>query len=133
MSRRVLELALLAYPRPVRQRDGEHLLDLAADLAETHGSAREVLGLLRGGLAERRRRRSPRQRVAIAVSVVVGSVLVALTWTATAAPLRVEEDRFSCSGECAETRSAVDDRVRDGWTCSETRTPSAVSWRCVRD
>jgi hypothetical protein len=100
MSRRLLELALLAYPRPIRQRDGEHLLDLAHELADGHGTAREMLGLLRGGLAERNRRRSQRQKVALAVSTAIGSVLVALTWTAAAAPLQVEEEQYSCVGSC---------------------------------
>ena len=57
MRRRVLELSLLAYPRQVRQRDGDHLLGLALELADSHGAAREAFGLLRGGLAERRRSR----------------------------------------------------------------------------
>ncbi len=101
MSRRVLELALLAYPRPTRQRDGEHLLDLAHELADTHGTAREVFGLLRGGLAERSRRRSPLRKVALAVSAAIGAVLVALTWIAAAVPLQVEEEQYSCVGRCS--------------------------------
>ncbi len=100
MSRRVLELALLAYPRSIRQRDGQHLLDLAHELADRHGTAREVFGLLRGGLTERHRRRSPRRKVVIAVSAATGSVLVALTWTAAAEPLQVEEEQYSCVGSC---------------------------------
>ncbi len=101
MSRRILELSLLAYPRQVRQRDGDHLLDLAHELADTHGARREAFGLLRGGLAERRRRRSPARKIAIAVSAAIGSVLVVLTWSAAAEPLQVEEEQYSCVGDCA--------------------------------
>lgn len=132
MSRRILELSLLAYPRQLRQRDGEHLLDLALDLAETHGVTREAFGLLRGGLAERRRRRTTARKVAIAVSAAVGSVLVLLTWSAAAEPLRFEEDQFSCAGECADVDAQVAERRRDGWTCSEEETAASVRWRCTR-
>jgi len=133
MSRRILELSLLAYPRQVRQRDGDHLLDLAHELADTHGAGREAFGLVRGGLAERRRRRSPARKVAIAVSAAIGSVLVVLTWSAAAEPLRVEEDQFSCIGECADVSDEVADRERDGWTCTEQETAASVTWRCTRD
>ena len=133
MSRRLLELSLLAYPRQVRRRDGDDLLDLADELAATHGAGREAFGLLRGGLAERRRRRSPARKAAIAVSAAVGSVLVVLTWSAAAEPLRVEEDQFSCEGECTEVDALVAQREREGWTCAEQETAASVSWRCTRD
>ncbi len=133
MSRRILELSLLAYPRQVRQRDADHLLDLAHELAETHGAGREVFGLLRGGLAERRRRRSPARNIAIAVSAAIGSVLVVLTWSAAAEPLRFEEDQFSCEGECVDFGSLVAQREREGWTCTEQKTAASVTWRCTRD
>ncbi len=133
MSRRALELALLAYPRQTRRRDGDHLLDLAHELADAHGTTREVVGLLRGGLAERRRRRSTTRKVAIAVSAAIGSVLVVLTWSAAAEPLRVEEDQFSCEGECADIDAQVAERERDGWTCTEQEAASSVTWRCTRD
>jgi hypothetical protein len=42
-----------AYPRERRLRDGAALRDLAAELGERHGSRREAIGLLRGGLAAR--------------------------------------------------------------------------------
>lgn len=100
MSRRILELSLLAYPRQVRQRDGDHLLDLAHELAETHGAGREAFGLLRGGLAERRRRRSPARKIAIAASAAIGSALVVVTWSVAAEPLQVEEEQYSCVGDC---------------------------------
>jgi hypothetical protein len=36
MSRRLLDLCLLAYPRARRERDRAYLRDLALDLAESH-------------------------------------------------------------------------------------------------
>ena len=132
MRRRVLELALRAYPRQVRLRDGDHLLGLALELADQHGATREVLGLVRGGLGERRRQGRTRRAVA-AVLAVTAVVLTALTWTATAQGGRVEEDLFSCAAQCAETEAEVGSRIQDGWTCTEHRKPAAVSWRCTRD
>lgn len=131
MRRRLLELGLFAFPREVRERDGEHLRDLALDLADDHGTVREVLGLVRGGLGERRRR-SRRPRL-IAAGALTAAVLTVLTAMATASSARVDEDRFACVGECAETRAEVADRVEDGWTCTERRQPDAVQWRCSRD
>lgn len=91
MRSRLLDLSLLAYPREARARDGDHLRDLAADLAADHGTLREALGLLRGGLAERRRRsRSGRAVIAAGAAIVIA--LTALTWTATAQGVRVEEE-----------------------------------------
>lgn len=131
MRRRLLELGLLAYPREIRERDGEHLHELALDLADDHGTARELLGLVWGGLGERRRRlRRPRL---VAAGVLSAVVLAIVTMTATASSARVEEDRFACAGECAETRAEVTDRVDDGWTCSEDRDATAAQWRCSRD
>jgi len=132
MRRRLLDLCLLAYPREVRARDREHLRDLAMDLADDHGTVREALGLLRGGLTERRRRGRTRRAV-IAVAAGTALALGGLTWTATAQGGRVEEDLFSCAGPCADTEAEVASRVRDGWTCTERRDPDAVSWRCTRD
>ncbi len=132
MRRRLLDLCLLAYPRAVRDRDREHLRDLALDLAESHGTTREAFGLLRGGMAERVRHGRTRR----AVLVVVAATAVALgflTWSAAAQSGSVEEDRFSCVGACADTEAEVDRRVRDGWTCTEQRDSDTVSWRCVRD
>jgi hypothetical protein len=132
MRRRLLELCLLAYPRAVRHSDREQLRDLALDLAEHHGTMREAWALLRGGLAVRARRLRTR-RVAVAVGAATAVALTFLTWSAAAQGGRVEEDRFTCVGECAITEAEVDDRVRDGWTCTEHRAPDAVSWRCVLD
>ncbi len=132
MRRRLLELCLLAYPRALRDRDREHLRDLALDLAESHGTSREALGLLRGGMAERVRIGRTRRAVLV-VAAATAVALGFLTWSAAAQSGRVEEDLFSCVGECADTEAEVDSRVRDGWTCTEQRDPDTVSWRCVRD
>ncbi len=132
MRRRLLELCLLAYPRAVRERDSDHLRDLALDLADSHGTAREAFGLLRGGMAERVRRARTR-RTALAVGAATAVALTFLTWSAAAQSGSVEEDRFICVGECADTEAEVDARVRDGWTCTEDRESETVSWRCVRD
>lgn len=131
MRRRLLGLGLLAYPRAVRERDGDHLQNLALDLADDHGTARELLGLVWGGLGERGRRlRRPRLVAAGALSAVM---LAVVTMTATAASARVEEDRFACAGECAETRAEVADRVDNGWTCTEDRNATGAQWRCSRN
>jgi hypothetical protein len=53
MSRRLLDLCLLAYPRARREKDRAYLRDLALDLAESHGLARQALSLLLGGLRDR--------------------------------------------------------------------------------
>ena len=53
MSRRLLDLCLLAYPRARRERDRAYLRDLALDLAESHGLALQALSLLLGGLRDR--------------------------------------------------------------------------------
>jgi hypothetical protein len=132
MRRRLLELCLLAYPRAVRHSDREQLRDLALDLAEHHGTMREAWALLRGGLAVRAGHLRTR-RVAVAVGTATAVALTFLTWSAAAQGGRDEEDRFTCVGECAVTEAEVDDRVRDGWTCTERRAPDAVSWRCVLD
>lgn len=135
MSRRMIDLCLLAYPAATRRRDGGHLRELALDLAEDHGLFREVCGLLRGGLAERRRRsRSGRAVVAVgAASLLALTALTALTWTATAQSAQIEEDVFECAGECTDARAEVASRVRDGWSCTERPEPDRVSWRCVLD
>jgi hypothetical protein len=133
MRRRLLELCLLAYPREVRDRDRDHLRDLALDLAESHGTAREAFGLLRGGLAERRRHRGRARRAVMVVGAATGLVLAFVSWSAAAQGGRVEEDRFVCTGGCAAAEAEVAARERDGWTCTERREAAAVSWRCTRD
>jgi uncharacterized protein YcfJ len=133
MRRRLLEICLLAYPRELRERDRDHLRDLALDLAASNGTAREALGLIRGGLVARRRHGGRARRAVIAVGAVTGLGLALLTWSAAAQGGRVEEDRFTCAGACAEVEAEVASRVRDGWSCSERREPTAVTWRCSTD
>ncbi|HWM75751.1 MAG TPA: hypothetical protein VNQ53_18525 [Nocardioides sp.] len=116
----------------MRDRDREHLRDLALDLADTHGAVREAFGLLRGGMAERSRRGLTRRAV-VAVGAATAVALTFLTWSAAAQSGRVEEDRFTCVGACAETEAEVDSRVRDGWSCTDLGETGTVSWRCVRD
>ncbi len=128
----MLDLCLLAYPRAVRRRDGEHLRELALELASDHGAWREAIGLVVGGLAERRRRqRSWRSLTAVGAAVVVA--LTALTWTASAHGGEVEEDLLACTTRCADVEAAVEERMRDGWSCTAQREPAGASWRCVRD
>lgn len=133
MRRRLLALCLLAYPREVRERDGDALRDLALDLAAHNGTVREGLGLIRGGWAERRRLAGRVRRAVTVLAVGMGTALAALTWTATAQPTRVEEDRFSCTGDCRAVEAEVAARVRGGWTCDEIRASDSVTWRCTLD
>jgi len=133
MRARLIDLCLLAYPREVRARDREHLRDLAMDLSDDHGAIREALGLLRAGLAERGRRGSPARRAMVAVVAAVVVTVAGLTWTAAALGGRVDEDVFSCTGECPDTEAEVASRVRDGWDCTDRRESGAVGWRCTRD
>lgn len=127
----MLELCLRAYPRGVRARDGHHLRELATDLAGDHGFLREAFGLLRGGMAERRRQpRSRRPLIAMGTATVVA--LTGLTWAA-AQGGRVEEDLFACAEQCRDAEAQVASRVREGWSCAEQRVPAGVTWRCVHD
>jgi hypothetical protein len=132
---RTLRTCLRAYPRDVRERDGDELLDLAVHLAADHGIVREVLGLVRGGWAERRRIASRRRRTAVALTAATASALAVLTWSAAAqaAPGRVEDDRFDCAGDCHLVEGAVAHRVDDGWTCIEMNATASDSWRCTLD
>lgn len=133
MRRHVLDLCLLAYPPAVRARDGEHLRQLALDLAVEHGTGREALGLLRGGLAARRR---PRTRTAFVASAAVVAVTSAvLVLVAPAAVQRAELDELACAAPdaCAGVEAEVEARVGDGWECGVARDARAVVWRCARD
>jgi hypothetical protein len=91
MSRRLVGLCLLAYPREVRARDGEHLRDLALELADDHGVLHEAFGLFRGGLRERWRLARPRRRAVFAVTGAAVALAV-LSWPAVGGPLRVEDE-----------------------------------------
>jgi len=130
---RMLRTCLRAYPRDVRERDGDELLELAADLAADHGLVREALGLVRGGCAERRRGAGRRRRTTVALATAAASALAVLTWSvaAQAVPGRVEEDRFECAGDCHLVERTVADRVDDGWTCLEIHAPASTGWQCT--
>ena len=134
MRHRLLRACLRAYPRDVRERDGGELRDLAEDLAADHGVVREALGLVRGGWAERWRR-ARRLRTTVALTAATASVVAVLTWSAAAAaePVRVEEELSSCAGDCGSLEREVAQRIADGWTCTDLRTTTSVTWRCALD
>ena len=131
---RMLRTCLRAYPREVRERDGDELLDLAVHLAADHGLVPEALGLVRGGWAERRRGASRSRRTTLALTAAA-SALAVLIWSAAAqaAPMRVEEDRFDCAGDCQLAERAVAHLVDDGWICIEIHATASASWRCTVD
>jgi hypothetical protein len=154
MRRHLLDLCLLAYPRPRRDPDRRYLCDLALDLSETYGLRRQALSLLRGGLTERievwrRRRRTGRSAWsgrAVAASLLLAAAGVAAIGLGGAAPgsERVEADRFVCvetedrrsgAGACAQTKSLVGTRLRAGWDCTPPRHTRdsgvlTIAWRC---
>jgi hypothetical protein len=150
MSRRLLEACLLAYPRSCRERDRDHLLDLATDLAEAHGSARQAMSLLFGGLNERielRRRTAGgvrggwARRVAIACFVLMGLTVAAIELTgvsrgdvgsvqefeeytcvhAEVTPARRDGQQVARDSGCADTTRLVAAMERDGWSCTTHR------------
>jgi hypothetical protein len=82
MSRRLLNLCLLAYPRARRERDRAYLRDLALDLAESDGLARQAVSLLLGGLRDRieaRVRVGPAIRRALLASFIVAALALVAT------------------------------------------------------
>lgn len=125
MSPRLIDLCLWAYPAAIRDRDRSHVHDLATDLAGDHGFLREVFGLLRGGLVERRRQSRTRSAAA-AVGATTLFALAALTWTAAAQSGAVEEDLFVCQGDCVQAEADVRSRVRDSWTCAKSQRAEGV-------
>jgi hypothetical protein len=129
MTRRLLELCLLAYPRTGRTRDREFLRDLALDLGATHGFARQAVSLVLGGLSERIRPvRKWARRAAVACVA-----LIALTVAAGGAGSGHEVEEYACvsAGACAETSRLVSERARNGWDCTARRHPTA--WECTRE
>lgn len=149
MSRRLLDLCLLAYPRVRRERDRAYLRDLALDLAESDGLARQALSLLLGGLRERLEtaRKTGRVRVgrwmgrALVASFVLAALAIAangLVGTMDSDAERIQEvEQFAClhvdysparrdeldsdARECADTIRLVASRERDGWDCKTRR------------
>lgn len=130
---RVLHACLWAFPRQVREKDGGELVSLAAELAAEHGTAREALGLLSGGLGERLRRSRRSRRVALGLATATCSVLVVTAWSAAEQPARAEEERLSCAGDCTDVERHITARMEDGWACAEVRSAPAVTWRCTLD
>lgn len=133
MSHRVLQACVRAYPRAVRARDGQELVLLASELAGRHGTAREALGLLRGGWAERRRRAGRERRLAVGLAAATGSLLAVTAWSAAAQPGRVEQEVLTCANGCADVEREVDARLDAGWACAEDRDGPVTTWRCTLD
>jgi hypothetical protein len=145
MSRRLVELCLLAYPRARRDRDGEFLRDLALELADTDGLARQAWSLLMGGVKDRVaahrgslggrwRARSRRAAVAAVAVLTVGAyALIATDWGGE----RVQEaERYVCTPNdasgCAQTRMLVVAKQRAGWDCTMRRGADSTTWECTR-
>jgi hypothetical protein len=149
MRWRLLDLCVLVYPRARRQRDRAYLRDLALDLAESDGLARQAFSLLLGGLRARieAARRPGGIRVgrwirrALVASVVLAALALAangLVGTTESDGERIREvEQFACvhvdrtpsrpdepdgdAGECPDTRTFVAARERAGWECKTRR------------
>jgi hypothetical protein len=161
MKPRMLELCLLAYPRTRRERDRAYLRDLALDLAEAHGFARQAGSLLLGGIKTRidGRRRRGNARIGTLARRAAVATFALIAFTAAASGLfgiaggdggTVQEvERYACvyaegksSGRvdgahgCAQTRTLIAARKREGWTCTTRRRTApgrrAASWECAR-
>jgi len=160
VRRRLLGLCLLAYPRATRERDREHLRDLALDLADTQGLSPQALSLLRGGFVERvargRSRRGGDSPTWRRRAIIGGIALAAIAATvsglgAAGGAARVEVERLSCayaddpgtkrsraavapSGACADAESTMIARQRQGWDCAARRALDGrgfvLTWRC---
>lgn len=133
MSRRIIELCLLAYPRTQRRRDGAYLRDLADELAETNGVVREAWSLLATGLSARARGLSTSRRAvplaiagAVAAAAVVAAVAVIGSTDTEVQVHSCVEPASSSAGAGASTagtapctRLVILGRTmeRDGWDC----------------
>jgi hypothetical protein len=141
MSRRLLELCLLAYPRARRERDGVYLRDLALELGEAQGLSRQAISLLLGGLRARvecgRRRWAGRAVVAclalfalaVAASPGGGSAHDVEEYACAEEPARLE-----INSGCTETERVVAAKEREGWNCATHRRPGrrSTTWECTR-
>lgn len=155
MSRRLMELCLLAYPAARRERDREYMRDLALELAERDGLARQAGSLLLGGLKERIEARRLRggpsvgtwARRALAACAVLAVVALASGELAgapgrdgasheTEAYACVEVGTSSAGADCAEVRNVAAARERDGWDCTTSKRTTAAGretgWDCMR-
>jgi hypothetical protein len=130
MRRRLLEGCLLAYPRERRRRDGVVLRDLALDLGDSHGIAREAASLLRAGLAERITSWSIRRR-ALIVALVTGAIGTAVL-PAAGGRTQLDVEQFACSRPtCGDVTSLVTERQHAGWQCTRSTADDVVRWRCT--
>ncbi len=144
MSRRLLDLCLLAYPRGPRRRDRDYLRDLALDLAERQGLGRQALSLLLGGLRERAFRTGKWSRRIAAASALGLALAFAAPTLAALARVTHESEGFACAsvapggrGCATHARSVVGAQERAGWRCAPTdplpNASGSASWQCNRD
>lgn len=102
MSRRLLGLCVLAYPRVRRQLDGPYLRDLALELAGNHGIVRQAVSLLCGGVRERiELRRS--SGAGSMTRVIATSVALAAVATVLAITLAGSSDHQVEAHSCVES------------------------------
>jgi hypothetical protein len=133
-ARRLIDLCLLAYPRAIRRRDRDHLRDLALELAEDQGLARQGWSFVLGGMRQRVAWASGRtRRAAAAAGALLALALAANVVVASAASNR-EVERFACSTGCAAVQRQVAEREQAGWTCTaDERAPGdGDAWECTR-
>lgn len=131
MRRRLLSWCLLAYPWERRRHDGAVLRDLALDLGDSHGFAREAVSLIRAGVADRIASWSIRRR-AMVVALVIG-VITAAALPAVGGAARDEVEQLACTRQaCNDTARRVAALRKDGWECRSTRprTDEVVGWEC---
>lgn len=141
MSRRLLDLCLLAYPRARRDSDRAYLRDLALDLAEgSLGVARQALSLLLGGLNERiQADRKAWIRRTLVAPCVLAALVLSVNGLAGSVVRSHEVEQFACVGDgggCTDTRKLVAARERGGWDCKTRRRARqgrhSPSWECTR-
>jgi len=143
MRRGLLDLCLLAYPRACRG-DREYLRDLALELAERQGLARQAVSLLLGGVRERIVGASSWSWRVGAASLVGLALAFGGLAVSAGAKGGHEVDRFACVASAvgggrscaAQGRTLVLVRERAGWRCtSRGGLPDArrASWECTRD
>lgn len=137
MSRRLLGLCVLAYPRARRQVDGTYVRHLALELADNHGVARQAVSLLFGGLRERIELDRSSGAGSMIRTIAVASVALAAVATVGGIALAGSSDREEVGAHsCVETvASFVATRAVDGDVCAEIERLAAVKerqgWDCT--
>lgn len=131
MRRRLIALCVLAYPRATRGADAVYLRDLALDFVDGSGFGRQLMSLLRGGLAQRfesSRLRRPavpiRWAVAGAFAVAVVAIVCGLAYFGSAdTDIEVHScvETGSRADGCSDLRRIAADKERDGWVCTSQR------------